>query len=133
MVMPPPEGVDAMRSPWPSTIPFGSRFAESEEVRFTRLAAQWKRETGMASVDAFRLSHPAYQKILKMGERAIPLILEELLRSPDRWLDALEILAEPEVDPVRPGATYKQAIEDWIHWGKVHGYLKPYNQDRILS
>lgn len=94
--------------------------------RFRALADRWLRETGMESVSYFRWIHPAYMQIISMGDDAIPLIFEELTQKPAHWLSALEILTEDKRshDPVRPNATYKQAIEDWIKWGKENGYIR---------
>ena len=36
--------------------------------------------------------HPSYQRIIGMGEDAIPLILNELDRQPDHWFWALHSL-----------------------------------------
>ena len=43
--------------------------------RFGKLARNWKAETEHFSKVTKRVLHPAYQKIIGMGEYAIPLIL----------------------------------------------------------
>jgi len=39
---------------------------------------QWRRETGMHSSVTKKVQHPAYRKIIDMGEKALPWILREL-------------------------------------------------------
>jgi hypothetical protein len=48
------------------------------EERFNKLAKVWKSETELVSKVSKRVMHPAYQKIIGMGEPAIPLILKDL-------------------------------------------------------
>ena len=45
------------------------------------------------------IEHPDYQRIIQMGEQAVPLILEELEREADHWYPALRQLTG--VSPVR--------------------------------
>ena len=55
-------------------------------ARFKKLARAWKAETELVSKIAKRVIHPAYQKIIGMGEPAIPLILQDLVENgPDDW------------------------------------------------
>ncbi len=46
--------------------------------RFHQLAKTWKSETELVSKVTKRILHPAYQKIIGMGESAVPLILKDL-------------------------------------------------------
>ncbi len=52
------------------------------EEDFERLVEKWKKETGGCSITIRRYAHPAYQSILTLGERVIPLILRETARTP---------------------------------------------------
>lgn len=89
--------------------------------RFFNLARQWKDETGHYSVIGKRYRHPAYKAILELKEEAIPLILAELRRNPDRWFDALEKLTGE--DPASNAETFYEAVDDWIAWGIANEYL----------
>jgi purine-nucleoside phosphorylase len=53
------------------------------ETTFLELAEQWRQETGMLSVTSKMSMHPAYQRIIGMGQPVIPLIMRELKREPD--------------------------------------------------
>ena len=68
----------AYRYPWlePSDV----------EETFLQLAAQWRRETGMMSLASKMAMHPAYQRIIGMGQPVVPLILRELEREPDQLM-----------------------------------------------
>jgi hypothetical protein len=60
------------------------------EERFLLLVEQWQRETGMLSLVQKMVIHPAYQRIIGMGQPVVPLILRELEREPDHCFWALE-------------------------------------------
>ena len=44
------------------------------ETRLLELAQQWRRETGMMSLVTKMSMHPAYQRIIGMGQPVVPLI-----------------------------------------------------------
>src|ERR1039458_5976927 len=83
--------------------------------KFYLLANQWKRETGHFSVIARRYENPAYKVILDMRESAIPLILNELKRNPDRWFSALEKLTGE--NPAKDAVNFYEAVDRWVAWG----------------
>lgn len=89
--------------------------------RFVTLAREWLRDTAVLSSIRAKLTHPAYQKILELGERAIPLVLNELRVRPSHWFAALKTLTGE--NPVPPGATFDEAAEAWLRWGKSRGYM----------
>lgn len=93
----------------------------SNQLRFSHLAATWKRETEHFSVIHKRYRHAAYKAILDMKETAIPLILTELRRSPDRWLEALETLTGK--NPAKSAQTFYEAVDDWIAWGIANDHI----------
>src|SRR5205085_3802763 len=70
-----------------------------EEERFKTLASEWKQETRFLSNVATKSMHPAYQKIIGMGEIALPFILNDLLTNgPSDWFWALYVITD--VNPV---------------------------------
>lgn len=95
---------------------------EALQERFEQLKSQWKRDTEMLSSISRIIKHPAYQKIILIGEKAIPLILADLQKEPDHWFYALTKLTK--ADPVKPEDDFDQAIEAWLSWGKKHGYIQ---------
>ncbi len=91
------------------------------EAIFEDLVDQWRRETGHSSILQDIIFHPTYLRIIGLGEPALPLLLRELQQRPSHLLVALQSIARE--NPVRPGASLKQAIEDWLAWGRAKGKI----------
>ena len=92
------------------------------ELTFLELAEQWRRETGMMSLVTKMSMHPAYQRIIGMGQAVVPLILRELEQEPDHWFWALQAITG--ANPVRSEqrGRLKKMAEAWIQWGRENGY-----------
>jgi hypothetical protein len=90
--------------------------------RFYILANQWETEVEGISSTATMCEHPAYQEIISMGNKIIPLLLQELKNNPLYWLFALnEITCVNPIKPEQRGKV-KQMAEAWLEWGKNQGY-----------
>ena len=50
----------------------------ADRERFLELADQWENETVLLSRTDMAIKHPAYPKIIDMGEPAVPLILQRM-------------------------------------------------------
>ena len=94
----------------------------ADEQQFRQLAEQWRSETKHLSSLSKMALHPAYQKIIGLGKPAVPLILAELQKCADHWLWALHSITGE--DPAPPAATFREAVQAWIEWGKQRGHLK---------
>lgn len=90
---------------------------------FQLLAAQWAEETSGYAVSLRRFTHPAYLRIIGMGECAVPWILEELEEHGGQWFTALTAITGenpiPHEDRGR-GASMRAA---WRKWGQEHGWI----------
>jgi hypothetical protein len=86
------------------------------EEKFRRLADQWHKETRYISSVTQMAMHPAYQKIIGIGQQAVPFILREMQQRGGHWLWALHVITD--IDPAPPNATFKEAVEAWLEWGK---------------
>jgi hypothetical protein len=95
--------------------------AEGLRVEFETLARQWHRDTRHLSQISKQITHPAFLRIIGMGEAAIPLILEALRDKPAHWFTALRATAN--TDPSQPDDPPSQAREAWIAWGVSRGYI----------
>jgi hypothetical protein len=97
--------------------------AASDRVRekFGCLAARWKAESRFLSNTVQMAMLDSYQRIIGMGEPAVPLLLEALEREPDQWFWALQAITEE--DPVPPHARGKvrEMARAWIEWGRTRG------------
>jgi hypothetical protein len=91
------------------------------EQRFRKLADTWKRETLYLSSAAKKAMHPAYQRIIGLGEPAVPFILEELKRDPADWFWALSAITGE--NPIASSAAGKveEMAEAWLKWGREQG------------
>jgi len=90
--------------------------------QFRAYAELWRRHTTHMSSVSRMVSHPAYAAIIKMGRDVVPLLLQELRDRPDHWLVALHQITQE--DPAKPGSTFTEAVEAWLAWGRVKGYLQ---------
>lgn len=95
---------------------------ESIIETFQALASQWYDETGGSSFIVEKTSHPAYKKIIALGQPVVPLLLRELEKKPTHWFHALRTItgANP-IEPEQRGRM-KQMAESWLKWGRKHGY-----------
>jgi len=92
------------------------------QLTFETLASEWKEQVGGSSFVAEKTNHPAYQKIIEMGQVVVPFILRELEQKPTHWFEALKAITG--VNPVQPeqrGRT-KQMAQAWLKWGREQGY-----------
>ena len=105
----------------PATRRVDSEADASLEKEFDILAKQWREETAHLSVIFRKAMHPAYQRIIGMGEKAIPLILREMQERGGYWFWALNAITGE--DPAQPSASYKEAVRTWLNWGKEHGHI----------
>lgn len=90
---------------------------------FHALADWWRDATLHLSSPSEIGAHPAYQKIIAMGEDAIPLILEDLRDRGGKWYMALRrmVTDPPVIDSASSGNT-SRVKEIWLEWGRQHGY-----------
>jgi len=91
---------------------------------FYILAEQWRRETGMLSSVSRKVKHPAYQKIIAMGEKALPFILRELRDHPANWFGALKAIAAESPVILDEKHDLQKLREAWLRWGEERGYLE---------
>lgn len=115
------EGIIHTRSLW-WQAPEVNRQAVITE-RFQKLVAQWKKDTAFLSSSTDKFSHPAYLKIIGLGEPAVPLILSEMKEYGGQWFLALRSITD--ADPVNPEdvGKIKKMAEAWLQWGVQNGYL----------
>lgn len=101
-----------------------SKRESSLEDEFQDYAAAWKRDTGHLSVEGEIASHEAYQSIIGMGERVIPLILKDLMQEPHHWFAALDELTGESPALLEEDRGSIEALSDaWVEWGKAKGYI----------
>jgi hypothetical protein len=96
--------------------------AEDLAKRFAALAATWREDTKFSSRPGRDAQHPAYQEIIAMGEKAVPLLLADLEKDPDHWFIALYRITGANPVPDEHAGKLKEMAAAWIAWGRAHGY-----------
>lgn len=99
------------------------KVSEEDFIRFHNLTEKWKEETLLTSSVNEIESNKSYLEIIDMGEKALPLIFQDLKSEPKFWFSALEkITGYNPVDKSHRGII-KFMTEDWLKWGEEHGYI----------
>lgn len=97
--------------------------ASDVESRFQKLAAEWKRVLrGRSNIEQATM-HPAHLDILKMGQAAIPLILNDLKHHGGHWYLTLRMLAQSSPVPRENAGNIPKMKEAWLNWGRENGYI----------
>lgn len=89
---------------------------------FTQLAEEWLAETGHLSSPRQVAMHPAYQRIIGLGEPAIPLILSALKERGGQWYWALRAITNASPVPDDAAGNIGVMKEAWLRWGDARGY-----------
>jgi hypothetical protein len=97
----------------------------TDDLLFRTLADQWRRETRHISSDHDIALNPAYQRIIGMGDRAIPLILRDLQSNtePSHWFWALTAISQENPIPSDEIGHIQRMRERWLEWGHRRRYL----------
>ncbi len=95
--------------------------AEQPALKFMRLLAEWKRNTRYVSSFRRIVLEPSYQKIIMMGEDALPFIFQELKNRGGHWFWALKIITGEDIG--NPEDDFETVRTGWLKWGREHGYL----------
>jgi len=100
--------------------------AEPLNLKFNRLAAQWRHKIRYSSSLRQNIMQPAYWDIIKMDKAALPFIFAEM-KGP-RWADwlfALRAITSDMADAPQFAAEAKlnEIREVWLKWGLNKNYL----------
>lgn len=81
---------------------------------FEELAEEWIGQTTTWASPTRRFAHPAYQKVIGLGPRVVPHILERLVNDPDEWFWALAAITRFEMPH---HDNFDDARHAWLNWG----------------
>ena len=96
--------------------------SEAAEKKFNRLRDEWKAKRGHEPSTMKLILIPAYQKIIGMGQEAVPFLLRELETNLDNWFWALMMITEEDPVPPEIRGDGEAMAQAWILWGKQGGY-----------
>ena len=92
------------------------------QAAFEQLADAWERERPRGADVAEMTAHPAYQKIIAMGEAAVPWILKRLETKPDHWFVALHAITGAAPMAPESRGRFQEMRAAWLEWGRQQGY-----------
>ena len=93
------------------------------EQTFLALAARWRKETAVFSSVTRMSMHPAYQRIIGMGPRVLPLIVRELRRERDHWFWALTAITGEDPVPPDDAGDIDKMTEAWLRLAEQREWL----------
>ena len=98
---------------------------EELEATFNELAVQWLKATAYHSSSSSIVGHPAYQRIVELGDAALPLIFRELEQEQVmrvHWMHALGDITGVTPVPKELWGKVNRMAEIWLQWGWEQGY-----------
>ena len=98
---------------------------EELEAAFNELAKQWLKDTAYHSSSASIVKHPAYRRIVELGETALPLIFRELEQGTVmrvHWMHALRDITGATPVPKELWGKVEKMTNIWLQWGREQGY-----------
>ena len=96
--------------------------AEPTRAAFDRLTAEWEADRPRGADIAQMTAHPAYQRIIAMGDPAVPWILDRMEAKPDHWFVALHAITGASPAAPENRGRLKAMTADWLKWGQEQGY-----------
>jgi hypothetical protein len=97
----------------------------SDAAYFQQLVSAWHKERGVTSSITYMMLSPSYQRIIGMGERAIPLILRQLTNegdNPDHWGWALHSITGEDPVPNEAAGDTVLIARAWLNWARQRGH-----------
>lgn len=91
--------------------------------KFKADLTEWCEATLFTSSGHQMLEHPAMQRIIAMGEEAIPWILDELQRDLGWYFIALYGITGEQPHPDKDAGKFDVIVEAWLTWGCERGYI----------
>lgn len=92
-----------------------------DETAFNDSVAEWFSQTWMIASPEDKFNHPAYQRIIEMGNKVLPFIFDEFQEEPFNWFFALRRITGE--NPVQPGSSYEETVKAWLRWGEKRNYV----------
>ena len=108
----------------PQVVKQAAPTAANEELaqEFRRLAEEWENDTAFLSSVTEMSMHPAYQRIIGLGSKVLPLILRELERDLDHWFWALSAITGEDPVPPEDAGDLEKMRDAWLKLSRQRGW-----------
>jgi len=83
---------------------------------FHRLLRKWRYETLTSSSSTSMISRPEFKRIVALGEKVVPLIIDEIRTTPDHVMAALVLITDTNPVPERAQGNLTEMANAWIAW-----------------
>jgi hypothetical protein len=97
---------------------------ENITKQFQQLTQTWRSETNYLSNLGAAAENPAHQQIVKLGEEAIPLILEDYKKGGSWWALTLMEITGINLVTEEIAGKYDEVRDIWLTWGVENGYIE---------
>lgn len=87
---------------------------------FESLVTEWLTETALSSSTTAIVTHSAYQRIIGLGPRVVPLLLDKVAKGEPHFGWALAAITGE--NPAEEAASKSEAARAWLQWGKERGF-----------
>lgn len=95
-----------------------------ERHKFSDLADKWESETRHISRSSIAMAHPAFLRMIAMGQVALPLALKRLSENGSPyWLDLLRVLSPIDPSDSVQSADLADLKRAWLDWGAKQGLV----------
>lgn len=91
--------------------------------RFEHLVHDWMRDIRFTNSMDEIVKSKSLQSIIGLGTVAIPMILEDLQKSPKHWFYALQKVTGENPVAKKYAGNLEKMTEIWVKWGKKKGYI----------
>ena len=99
---------------------------QEDSISFQRLVNEWAEQRGASSSLREIVLCEACQSIIGMGERAVPLILRQILSEgddPDQWFWALQMITQADPVASEDRGNFVRMARAWLEWGERNGHV----------
>ena len=108
-----------------------------DDYDFHHLVEQWHEQRAETSSSMSEIiACPAYLRIIAMGRRALPLIIEQLRSEgddPDHWCAALEAIAGENPVPEDAHGDTVRIAQAWIEWSETAWIFRALDEGRTTE
>ena len=90
-------------------------------AEFARLSREWKRAVSLMSLSSDRVNDPSFARLVSMGDRVVPVLIEELKLGRYVWLELLtKIVGENGPRLSEDDVSSRTSVaEAWIEWDQL--------------